>query len=141
METHSYTEENIDKPERIFLENDEGWFDFDAIPYPIYYSLNANINTLGTHALKKDCLYSYGASYNQSENKTLNIFIQKNVPHSFKDIIFFHELIEAKLSIVDGIDKQEAHKKAVIETNKYAKKHLSLSDFQAFKNWETHQKH
>lgn len=69
-----------------------------------------------------------------NKNKSFEFWmidIWVSVPKEFRDIIFFHELIELQY-MERGIIQPKAHKKALIETEKYIKRNLNDNEKKYF---------
>jgi hypothetical protein len=123
---------------RLIFEESKGWYEYGRIPYKIYYvfdyptydsaAFRINEKKPGIAMLTEDT---------GGGGCSLSIFVHVSVPPEFKDIIFFHECRESELRFADNIDKDQAHQQAVVETEEYAKKHLSKEEFEKYMKWHS----
>lgn len=120
-------------PERLAFQQPEGWYKYGKIPYKIYYTLECptadlpiNEKDPGKAMLTPDI----------GGGMSLSIFVHESVPSEYKDIVAFHELKESELRFADDMDIDQAHQQAVIETDKYARGHLTSEEFEEFVDWQ-----
>lgn len=66
-------------------------------------------------------------SGNLQEFKYWGIHLWDGIPTEFRDIIFFHEIVES-LNLAKGLPLPEAHKIARVADKEYRKKYLSLEE-------------
>jgi len=119
-------------PERLTFEQPSGWYSYGRIPYKIYYDLECPTG----EGVNKKNPGGYTKTPDTKGGESLSIFVHKSVPRAYKDIVIFHELVEAELVFAGGIPEPEAHQLAVRATKDYAKKYLSKDEFGKFMEWQ-----
>lgn len=117
---------------RLELTSESGWYEYGRIPYKIFYDLEAETGvvdekTPGRQGLTQDY---------PGPGTSLSIWVHVSVPKNYKDIIMYHELVEAEATYADGEEMDAAHQKAVIETHNYARANLSEEEYRKFVVWE-----
>ena len=122
---------------RLELKERAGWYHYGSIPYKIYYDLVSGSSELvdekhpGFYRVTPD-----RPRAGEPPAYSLSVWVHESVPEAFKDIVIFHELTEAELRIVGGLDEEEGHQRAVAATERYARGHLSSEEFAAFETWQ-----
>lgn len=117
---------------KLIFDDTEGWYKYEGIPYMIWYDLNCSASNL----VNKNLPGYFALTPNLGiPGYSLSVWIYRSVPKSFKHIVMFHELVEAKLMFNDGLNEEESHRQAVIATEKYAKLYLSPRKFEKFIKW------
>ena len=128
---------NTDPLQKLQILRMEGIMNFGKIGYDIHYNLNSptdNITNQNCPAVFELTPNYPSRGYN---DYSLSIWVWKNIPKNFKDIVFFHELKEAECMITDRMDKTDAHKRAYIYYTNYAQKFLDNHSFNDFINWQS----
>jgi len=123
-------------PKRLSFRTLRGWYKYERLPYKVHYNLKSSTDDDLNEKNPGQFILTQDSGPGASGEKSLSIFIHESVPKEYRDIVFFHELVEAEFSLVDGLDKPMAHQKAVQQTEEYAKSHLSEEDFQKFREWQ-----
>ena len=127
--------------EKITLRHKRGWFDqlTDAC-YRTWYTLklgnldfqDENNNTLSLS--KQDPAIYFLTSDTSSGGMSLSIFLHKSIPNEYKEIVFFHELVEANLRYCLSWGKQTAHNKVLELQQIYVGRHYP-NIAEKFKLW------
>jgi hypothetical protein len=122
----------VNKEPRLSFEGKRGWYEYSGIAYRIFYILNCGAGSLVDE--KNPGMYRLTPNLGGG-GTSLSIWVHESVPAKFKDIVMYHELIEARIAFGEGLNKTIAHARAVIETDIYAKTHLSPEDYIEFMQW------
>ena len=104
---------------------------YGRIPYDVHYILGVNGFMLDE---RNPARYQVTPSLGGS-NPGLSVFIHRSVPNEFIEMVFYHELVEAELSLVDGIPRHEAHKKAIELESQYVKRYYGDEKLERLKKW------
>ena len=122
--------ENPNKQEetqRIVLERDSGMYDNNGVG--VYYDISCEDEELfGSFNISKDNPGYF--CFNIESN--LCIFIHKSVPREFVEVVFFHELTEAKFI---SLGRDNPNQMALDEENKYLKKYFTDEQITRFRTW------
>lgn len=123
---------STEKSDRLSFEGDEGWYQYDDIPFNIYYQFNCPEGSMVSAAHPA----AFGITPNMEEGHSLSVWLHESVPENFRDIVMYHELTEAQVRYATGLEKEAAHEYAVQKTLEYARTHLSEQEFKEFEAWE-----
>jgi hypothetical protein len=116
---------------RLLFKELTGWYKYGKIPYKIFYSMECR---KGSSLNEKNPGY-WAITQDLGGGDSLSVYVFEDVPQEYKDIIMYHELTEAELVFVGGLQKKEAHSQAVIKTEIYAKSFLPKEAFEKFSEW------
>ena len=123
-------------PERLVLEDQEGWLSLDDYPYKIYYE--TCLKTCDTVAGRIDDITPARWELTPDSNRksrSVSIWLHESIPVDFRDIVMFHELLEAELNLWRGLNEEDAHNRAETETQQYAEKNLGEEDLKKYNQW------
>lgn len=132
MEKQTAEKPKASSEKRLHFEQDSNWYKYGRIPYKILIDLN--VPSFSGFNEKEPGRFSVTLDM-PGGGKSLYITVHESVPPKWRDIIVYHELIEAEAVFVDGLSKKEAHQKAVAETDRYARKHLPTDELDEFLKW------
>lgn len=68
--------------------------------------------------------------------KSVYIMLHESIPQDFKQIVYFHEVMEASTAHHMDIELKEAHNYAEELTKDFAKKRLTRRQYQRFSQWK-----
>src|SRR3989338_381406 len=117
---------------RLSFEKPKGWYRYGKIPYKIFYS---TVHPAGSLVDEKNP-GRFRVTPDTGGGLSLSIWVHEGVPVEYKDIVMYHELTEAELVFAEGLSEDEAHKQAVIQTEAYARSHLSSEELENFISWQ-----
>ncbi len=136
-QTSPITESKSNREEKIeklpIFENPKGFMSYGKIPYKIFRSLEQPAGAM----VNQETPAKFKVTPDTGGGLSLSIWIWEGTPSEFRDILFYHELKEAEFLFVDGLSKDEAHKKAVSLHMTYAKKFLPEDKFREFLEWQS----
>lgn len=121
------------QPEKLTFQESSGSLHYGRIPYEIRYDLNAPT----TDVLHEKLLGNWLLTPEEpSPDSVVTMWVHESCPPQYRDIVMYHELVEAEYVLGDGIQRVDAHHLAVALTDAYAKVHLSPEEFEEYKKWE-----
>ncbi len=124
--------------QRLFINKDWGTMNFGRLENRVHYNLCNETDNL----TNKKCPARYSLTPDlklepYEESHSLSVWVWKNVPEKFREIVLFHELKEAEYVFADGMGRSDAHKKARVYHLLYAKKFLDEKSFKKFIKWQS----
>lgn len=111
----------------------EGFNYLDSMPLPVYLSTqdfeDALINS------RRPAYYKITPNLGCA-GISLSIWLWDGIPNEFREILLYHELVEAKLILRGDVDDYEAHNAALEKHCAYARKFLTAEKFEKFIAWQ-----